>query len=195
MWWQSPQPASAHSSRAWGGKDKKLKGDDLPQKLKIQILAQGRIRKGFLSQFLSLLWHFPSSKPSQAVSPPWQACPWDTTPWGHSQGDIHCYRTEWVVLLRPWVSLVPKGFVPWVLGLVRSMMLVETRELFRDPALLHAELLGLLGNISSGVWRAELGVAVLWGTRVSTEVSGTDFFSASGLLLCAVHKQMVSSTI
>lgn len=47
----------------------------------------------------------------------------------------------------------------------------------------------------SDIWRAELGVAVLWDTRVRMEVSGTDFFRASGLLLCAVHKQMASSTV
>lgn len=48
-------------------------------------------------------------------------------------------------------------------------MPVETRELFKDPMALHAELLGLLGNTSSNIRRAELGVAVLWDTRVSME--------------------------
>lgn len=46
-----------------------MKGDDLPEKLKIQMLAQGRMRKELLSQFLCMFWLFPSSKPSQAAAP------------------------------------------------------------------------------------------------------------------------------
>lgn len=60
------------------------------------------------------------------------------------------------------MSLVPKGFVPGMLGFVRSMMLVETCQLFRDPLVLHAELLGLLGN-TFNVRRAELGVWLCCG--------------------------------
>lgn len=81
------------------------------------------------------------------------------------------------------MSLVPTGFVPWVLGFVRGTMQVETCELVRDPTALHVELLGLFGNTFNDIWRAELGVAGLWDTRVSMEVSGTDFFRASRTLL------------
>lgn len=41
MWQRSPQPGRAHSISTEGGEDKKLKSDDLAQKLKVQVLVWG----------------------------------------------------------------------------------------------------------------------------------------------------------
>lgn len=88
-----------------------------------------------------------------------------------------------------------KGCFPWVLVLLKSALSVETCELLRCPAALHVELHDLLGNIFNDIWRAELGVAVLWDSRVSVEVSGTDLIRASEPLLSAARKQMGSCII
>lgn len=82
-----------------------------------------------------------------------------------------------------------------MLVLLKSALSVETCEVLRCAAALHVELHGLLGNIFNDKWRAELGVAVLWDSRVSVEVSGTNLVRASGPLLSAACQQMGSCTI
>lgn len=77
-----------------------------------------------------------------------------------------------------------KGCFSWALQ--KSVLSVETRELLQASA---------AQKRFSNVWRVELGVALLWDTRVSVEVSGMDLFKAPGLFLSAVHQQMGSCTI
>lgn len=73
-----------------------------------------------------------------------------------------------------------------MLMLLKSILSAETHELLGAPA---------AQKRFSDIWRVELGVAVLWDTRVSVEVSGMDLFKAPGLFLSAVHQQMGSCTI
>lgn len=186
------QPGRAHSIRAQGGEEQKLKSDDIAQKLKVHVLVRGEMKEGtvvsFSLCFLAVLpWPAPGLAPKMVPGNRGNTtgCPPCTAPGVTPERNVNFCGLVWTVALGCFISLAPewRDVFLWVLVLLGSTLSIGPVSSAGVQRLSMQSSTVSLETFVVTYGELEFSVVVLWETRVSTEVSS------------AVHKQMGSCPI